>query len=203
MEELEDLTAGSGALALAQELGREHPNPMLLELCAVRKRRVHLGSGMLSGVRLFFMQLWLCGLLKAPRGGPLSPGRAHLHPGVARTGVNFWRLLQSTAKQRGRGTPTDSGQQIGIMEGVWKEKKKKKENTLVWQIIVFLPLWCLLVYNRMRSVLKSLCRGGVLFLYRKAPWRESSLASQGLSPRCVCPSAQGRSESPLRRQPRW
>lgn len=87
----------SGTSAGKRELGvAAHPNPTLLELCAVRKRRVHLGSGMLSGVRLFFMQLWLCGLLKAPRGGPLSPGNAHsrphLHSGVARTGVNFWRL---------------------------------------------------------------------------------------------------------------
>lgn len=88
---------GSGTSAGKRELGvAAHPNPTLLELCAVCKRRVHLGSGMLSGVRLFFMQLWLCGLLKAPRGGPLSPGNAHsrphLHSGVARTGVNFWRL---------------------------------------------------------------------------------------------------------------
>lgn len=70
-------------------------------------------------------------------------------------------------------------------------------------MIVVLSLWCLLLYNQMRSVLKSLCQGGVLFLYRKAPWRESSLASEGLSPRCVYPSAHGRSESPLRMEQRW
>lgn len=110
-------------------------------------------------------------------------------------GVNIWRLPLGHCEATWQRCSTDLGQ---WSTGRWL-KGETNANTANNCIAFTLEL---LFYDEVRSVLKSLCQG-VLFLYRKAPWRESSLAFQGLSPKCTCPSAHGKSESPLRRQWRW
>lgn len=96
-------------------------------------------------------------------------------------------------RQSGKGTTLVWASET--QEEGWKRKSANIANS---SIAFSLELF----YDKMRTVLKCLCQG-VLFLYMKAAWRESSLASQGLSPKCPCPSAHGRSESLLRRQWRW
>lgn len=82
----------------------------------------------------------------------------------------------------------------------WKVAGRGKNTNIANNFIAFALK--LLFSDEMRSVLQPLSQG-VLLLYRKAPRRESSLASQGLSPKCACPSAYGRNESALRRRWRW